>query len=133
MRNKMLAGLITASLALVLLPARLVQAQSSPYFQAVTNLHPVGYWPMHEIEAPAPGNIETNYGTLGVLGNGYYNDWTTLPGAYARIIRQVPGPVVSPPDTGTFFTNNAGRTDNRRLSAGAKRFIVANPQAAIHN
>jgi hypothetical protein len=86
-----------------------VQAQPSLYFQAVTNLHPVGYWPMHEVEAPAPGNIETNYGTLGALGNGYYNDWTTLPGANARIIRQVPGPVVSPPDTGTYFTNSAGR------------------------
>src|ERR1017187_5631271 len=57
MRKKMLPGFIVASLALVLLSARPVQAQPSLYFQAVTNLHPVGYWPMHEIQAPAPGNI----------------------------------------------------------------------------
>jgi hypothetical protein len=32
----------------------------------------VGYWPLQETNAPAPGNWETNYGTLGKLGNAYY-------------------------------------------------------------
>lgn len=38
---------------------------------AIRALNPVGYWPMHEVEAPAPGDIETNYGSLGNLANGY--------------------------------------------------------------
>src|ERR1017187_766648 len=102
---------ITNSLvaAALILSATVVARGQSAYFQAVTNLNAAGYWPMHEIQAPAPGNIETNYGTLGALGNGYYNDWTTLPGINARIVHQVPGPVVSPPDTSTYFTNSAGR------------------------
>ena len=33
---------------------------------------PVGYWPLQETSAPAPANLETNYGTLGRLGNAYY-------------------------------------------------------------
>lgn len=101
-------GCLLALLAVTLLSVIPVQGQPA-YFRAVTNLNAVGYWPMHEVEAAVPGNIETNYGTLGSLANGYYNDWTTLPGANAKILRQVPGPLVSSPDTGTFFTNNAAR------------------------
>ena len=118
---------ITNSLvaAALILSATVVARGQSAYFQAVTNLNAAGYWPMHEVEAPAPGNIETNYGTLGVLGNGYYNDWTALPGAAAAIVRQVPGPVVSPPDTGTYFTNNAERT------ATAGCLLVPNISSAL--
>src|ERR1700722_2544411 len=68
------AGLVMVSVAVITLAPALAQAQS-PYFQAVTNLNPVGYWPMHEVEAPAPGDIETNYGSAGRLANGYYGDW----------------------------------------------------------
>jgi hypothetical protein len=50
-------------------------AQPSAYFRAVTNLNPAGYWPMHESAPPAAGDIETNYGRLGVLGTGFYPDW----------------------------------------------------------
>src|ERR1039458_1436543 len=79
---------ITNSLvaAPLILSATVVARGQSAYFQAVTNLNAAGYWPMHEVEAPAPGNIETNYGTLGVLGNGYYNDWTALPGAVNTLV-----------------------------------------------
>lgn len=70
------ARLIVTSLvmALVMLSATSSHAQS-PYFQAATNLNPVGYWPMHDVEAPSIGDIETNYGTAGPLANGYYGDW----------------------------------------------------------
>jgi Concanavalin A-like lectin/glucanases superfamily len=73
--NTKLQNLFVAAAA-VLLMATAGQAQST-YFQAVTNLNPVGYWPMHEVEAAAPGDIETNYGSAGPLANGYYGDWVT--------------------------------------------------------
>ena len=59
---------------MIMLAPSSTQAQA-PYFQAITNLNPVGYWPMHEVEPAAPGDIETNYGTAGQLANGYYADW----------------------------------------------------------
>lgn len=76
MNNTKFARLIVTSLVMVfvMLSGTSSHAQS-PYFQAVTNLNPFGYWPMHEVEAPAPGDIETNYGTAGPLANGYYGDW----------------------------------------------------------
>jgi hypothetical protein len=110
--------------SLVLSGAAVARGQSA-YFRAVTNLNPAGYWPMHEVEAPAPGNIETNYGTLGALGNGYYNDWTALPSATAAIVRQVPGPVVNPADTGAYFTNTAERV------ATAGCLLVPNISSAL--
>ena len=42
------------------------------YGRQVLSYGPVGYWPLQETNAPAPGNWETNYGTLGKLGNAYY-------------------------------------------------------------
>jgi hypothetical protein len=48
---------------------------TNPYAQAILAFHPSGYWPMHEVEPPAQGDIETNYGTLGVLADGHYGDW----------------------------------------------------------
>lgn len=42
------------------------------YARQVLSLNPVGYWPLQETNAPAPGNWETNYGSLGPLGNAYY-------------------------------------------------------------
>lgn len=43
-------------------------------FYARQNLQylPAGYWPLQETNPPAPATIETNYGTLGALGNAYY-------------------------------------------------------------
>jgi Concanavalin A-like lectin/glucanases superfamily len=40
-------------------------------------LKPVGYWPLQETSSPAAATIETNYGTLGILGNAYYAVTTT--------------------------------------------------------
>lgn len=42
------------------------------YSRQVMGYGPVGYWPLQETNATAPGNWETNYGTLGPLGNAYY-------------------------------------------------------------
>jgi len=38
--------MLSMSMIAILLPVGLALAQA-PYFQAVTNLNPVGYWPMH--------------------------------------------------------------------------------------
>ena len=42
------------------------------YSQQFLAYGPVGFWPLQETTEPAPGNWETNYGTLGELGNAYY-------------------------------------------------------------
>src|SRR5215469_9898118 len=77
----------------------------SNYFHAVTNLGPVGYWPMHEVEGAAPGDIETNYGTLGPLGEGFYPDWV-VGGPATSIKRGVPGAITGG-DTAVNFTRGA--------------------------
>ncbi len=88
------------------------RAQSA-YFHTVTNLNPVGYWPMHEIEPAAPGDIETNYGSLGVLGSGYYPDWASGPGN--AIQHQVPGALAGDSDTATYFGTYNGNTFTNEL------------------
>ncbi len=84
----------------------------SAYFHAVTNLNPVGYWPMHEVEAAAPGDIETNYGTLGVLGTGYYPDWVS---GGSAIVHQVPGALAGDSDTAVYFGTYNGNTFTNEL------------------
>src|ERR1700722_19269669 len=91
---------IMAAVSVTLLAATAGRAQST-YFHAVTNLNPVGYWPMHEVEAAAPGDIETNYGSLGPLGTGYYPDWVT--GPTLTIQHQVPGALAGNSDTAAYF------------------------------
>src|SRR5262245_13500074 len=78
------------------------QAQS-PYFQALTNLHPVGYWPMHDVAPPVPGSVETNLGTLGALGNGYYSDWETNNLPTTRVVHTRPGALANDSDPAVFF------------------------------
>jgi prepilin-type processing-associated H-X9-DG protein len=101
---------VFAAVTVFLMAATTVRAQS--YSNTVLSLNPVGYWPMHEVEAAAQGDIETNYGSLGVLGNAYYPDWTVNNGAF---IRQMPGALASDPNTALFFTepvnNNGGATN----------------------
>lgn len=86
----------------ILVGTAAIEGNSQPaYFHAITNLAPVGYWPMHETEAAAQGDIETNYGTLGLLGTGFYPDWAVNSGAF---VHQVPGALAGDPDTSTYFT-----------------------------
>ena len=64
--------------ALALAGAPLLHGQPA-YFQAVTNLNPIGYWPLNETaQPPAPfaaSIVASNSGTLGATGNGYYGVW----------------------------------------------------------
>jgi predicted alpha-1,6-mannanase (GH76 family) len=71
------------------------------YSTNILQFNPVGYWPMHEVEAPAHGDIETNYGSLGALGTGYYSDWEG--GAGSSIIHNFPGALANDSDPAVFF------------------------------
>src|ERR1039457_2485816 len=69
MRKQLLIGL--ASAALVFKAGTSAQAQSA-YFNAVTNLNPVVYFPLQETNQPPIGDVETNLGTLGPVANAVY-------------------------------------------------------------
>ena len=130
MNRRLLAGLL--SLALGLLPVMPARAQSA-YFRAVTNLNPVGYWPMHEIEAPAPGDIETNYGTLGLLGTGYYPDWVGNP-TPVMINRGAPGALAGDSDPAVYFAypiSNNGTTTNSLYVPHTSPLSTLNPPFSV--
>lgn len=110
MRIKSLSAAVLVSV--ILLSATTGWTQSA-YFHAVTNLNPVGYWPMHEVEAAAPGDIETNYGTLGLLGTGYYPDWAN--GTGSAIQHQVSGAIAGDTDTAVYFGTYNGNTFTNEL------------------
>jgi Concanavalin A-like lectin/glucanases superfamily/Immunoglobulin I-set domain len=108
--RKQLLKVGSASVLLVMFVVSASQAQDSPYFEAVTNLNPTGYWPMHEMEAAAPGDTETNYGSLGALGTGYYNDWNVNGGQPSNtvVIHDTGGVLANDLDTAVNF--NTGNT-----------------------
>ena len=60
---------------------------------------------MHETTPPVPGDVETNYGTLGAVGNGYYADWNQNNGSPGDqwIQHQFPGALVNDPDGAAEF------------------------------
>jgi hypothetical protein len=61
-------GSATSSVSTLTVIAQLTDS----YATNVLAYGPVGYWPLQEISAPAPANMETNYGSLGKPGNAYY-------------------------------------------------------------
>ena len=72
MRNNRILGVAFASLALL----AGTHCQAQPYSNAVTALNPVAYWPLTEnVAAPAGLYVATNSGTLGAVGQGYYETW----------------------------------------------------------
>jgi hypothetical protein len=79
---------------------------TNTYATNILQFNPVGYWPMHEVEAPAHGDIETNYGTLGALGTGYYSDWEG--GANSSIIHNFPGALANDSDPAVWFAYSGG-------------------------
>jgi Concanavalin A-like lectin/glucanases superfamily/Immunoglobulin I-set domain len=62
-----------AVLFLALFGGIAAQAQSGSYFTAITNLNPLGYWPLNETNPIPYGVVATNYGTLGSAGNALYS------------------------------------------------------------
>lgn len=100
---KLSCGIVAVVSGLLTAPA--LQAQSLVYSNAITTLKPVGYWPMHEVEPAAPADIETNYGSLGALGNGYYADWALNNGAPGNnsVVHGITGPLANDPNGGVFM------------------------------
>lgn len=98
---------LIALVVLLSLPALMVRGQSLLYSNAIINLNPAGYWPMHEIASAAPADIETNYGSLGTLGTAYYADWAIsngVPGNHC-VLHQIPGPLVNDPNTAAYMVD----------------------------
>lgn len=113
MNNTKRVSLSAALMVMAIVPTFWAQSQPA-YFQAVTNLNPVGYWPMHEAESPAPGDIETNYGSAGALANGYYGDWV----APVSIIHNFsPGAILGDSDPCVSFNYNFPSTSGNKGSA----------------
>ncbi|MGH7951056.1 MAG: LamG-like jellyroll fold domain-containing protein [Limisphaerales bacterium] len=63
-----------------LLSVATAMAQSSAYFQAMTNLNPVAYWPLQETAQPPMADVETNLGSLGAVANAYYSSTNVYKG-----------------------------------------------------
>jgi hypothetical protein len=84
-----------------------LSAPANGLASTILALNPDGYWPMHEMAVPATGDTETNLGTLGALGNGFYADWA---GGPAPIVHRVPGALVGDSDPAVAYpqTPNGG-------------------------
>jgi hypothetical protein len=96
MKIKLTKAMLAVSV--LLMAAAIASAQySAQYYNEVKSLNPVGYWPMHETNAPAPGDTETNYGSIGLLGTGYYPDWEPIPTAPSFAHQSAPGPLANDP------------------------------------
>ncbi|PWU09492.1 MAG: hypothetical protein C5B50_27325 [Verrucomicrobia bacterium] len=96
--RKQFNSLVTiASLALL---ASFNAGAQSAFFQAVTNLNPLGYWPLTETNAP-PGSkpAAANSGTLGGADNGLYKD-----GAFPG----VKGALAGDSDSAALFSGASG-------------------------
>jgi len=101
MNNKAINALLASVVAVLLMDAN-GHGQSLSYSNAIAGLNPAGYWPMHEVEPAAPGDIETNYGSLGILGTGFYPDYQVNSGEF---IRQQPGPLANGADQSICFNS----------------------------
>ncbi len=88
---------LLATLTVQLLPAFIT---NSIYSSNILALKPAAYWPMHEIETPPHGDIETNYGSLGPLADGYYADWS-YPGS--NVTHQITGALAGDSDSAASF------------------------------
>ena len=89
---------------------------SSAYSTSLLTMKPTAYWPMHETTAPVPGDVETNYGTLGAAGNGYYADWNVNSGSPGDqvIQHQIAGALANDSDGAAIFNFN-GTTNSYLL------------------
>jgi hypothetical protein len=84
-------------------------APTNSYATNLLGLKPAAYWPMHEVEGAAPGDVEINYGSLGLLGTAFYPDWVTTNGSFTR---QVAGALSGDADTALHFNYNVGNLGN---------------------
>ena len=116
---KLSALILTGSAMLLAVPVS--RAQSS-YSNAVMSLKPVAYWPLQENVQPPRYDMETNYGSLGSIANGYYYS--------SAVIATNVGAILGDTDGSRNFLSggNAGMlvptTDNRVSLAAGQPFTV---------
>ena len=91
-----------------------VAAPNNGYASAILALHPIGYWPMHEVEAGVSGDIETNYGTLGHLADAYYPDYYNLASSEFVHNWTTPSPVCGDANS-VFFNLPSGTTSGNPI------------------
>jgi hypothetical protein len=101
---------------------------TSAYATNILRLNPAGYWPMHEAEAAAAGDTEYNYGSLGLLGTGYYPDWVTNYGGFAR---QGPGALGGDGDTALGLTHGTGNAGSAVSFTNGLFVPLASPLTAL--
>ncbi|HEV2453498.1 MAG TPA: LamG-like jellyroll fold domain-containing protein, partial [Verrucomicrobiae bacterium] len=105
-------------------------APTNALASAILALNPVGYWPMNELEPYASGDIETNYGTLGALANGYYTDWMQ---PFSGFQHNYPCPIGG--DNNSVFysitASGGGSVTNAMLVNPASRATVLNPPFTV--
>ncbi|MGH7942632.1 MAG: LamG domain-containing protein, partial [Limisphaerales bacterium] len=95
----------------------------SVYSNAVMSLNPAAYWPLQETTPPPAADIETNYGSLGPIADGYY-------ASDANILKGFVGAIVGDSDAAVEFTNVnqsfmiVPTTDNRVSLPAAGPFTV---------
>jgi hypothetical protein len=97
------ASSIPVTLTVIPIPASLA---TNAYSSNILALNPTGYWPLHEVEPPVQADVETNIGTLGVLGAAYYGDWDinfNYPSNVIEMERQVPGALAGDSDPAVSF------------------------------
>ena len=94
-----------ATMMLQLLPAFLT---NSSYSTNVLALKPQGYWPLHEVGTTVHGDMETNFGSLGALANGYYAEWIQ-PGS--NVMHNFPSALAGDSDPAvSFYGTGSGGT-----------------------
>ena len=108
-----------------------ISAPAGSYATNILALNPVGYWPMHEIEAAAHGDIETNYGSIGTEANGYYGDWIGLQG----ITHSNTGAIINDPNTSVDFNYpgaaNTGDATNSLIVPHNSPLATLNPPFTV--
>jgi hypothetical protein len=77
--NKKILICLAAVFLSSLQPVTTASAQSA-FFQAVTNLNPVAYWPLQETIQPPAANVETNLGSFGPSANACYSSANAVTG-----------------------------------------------------
>jgi hypothetical protein len=77
------------------------------YATNLLGLKPVGYWPLRESSAPAPANLETNYGWLGPVGNAYYAATDAVSVAFGQ-----PGALAGDTNTSVAFSGSAANPNS---------------------
>jgi hypothetical protein len=99
-------GVVTSAVsALTVVPAPV--PLTDYYGRQVLSYGPIGYWPLQETNTAAPGNWETNYGTLGRFGNAYYACTNATNIAFAQ-----PGALAGSSDTCVALSGSDGVDQN---------------------